>query len=232
MTNILIEEALRNFVDSSSWIRGLTSSQMDRVRQDVTARAYTNGTTVVSAGTPANQWLGVVDGMLKVETVSAEGKTATFAGVPAGAWLGEGAVLKGEPRPYDVVAIRDSIVATMPRTTFLWLLAESHPFALWMIQQLNARLGYYVALVQSFRLNDTTKQVAYCLAELFNQNLYPTMRRQVSISQEEIGHLSGVSRTIANRALRELHDRGVIRMGYGTIEVLDLAALDKLAHGA
>jgi CRP-like cAMP-binding protein len=232
MTNVLMEQALRDFLDGSSWVRGLTTAQMDRVRHDVTARAYPNGATVLAAGTPSNQWLGVVDGMLKVETMSVDGKSATFAGVPAGAWLGEGAVLKGELRPYNVVAIRDSVVATMPRTTFLWLLAESHPFALWIIQQLNARLGYYVALVQSFRLNDTTKQVAYCLAELFNQDLYPTVRRQVSISQEEIGRLSGVSRTIANRALRELHDRGVIRMGYGTIEVVDMSALNQLAHGA
>jgi CRP-like cAMP-binding protein len=232
MTNILIEEALREFLDGSSWVRELTASQVDRIRHDVTARAYPDGTTVLAAGTPSNQWVGVLEGMLKVETVTVDGKSATFARVPAGAWLGEGAVLKGELRPYDLVAIGDSVVATMPRTTFLWLLAESHPFALWMVQQLNARLGYYVALVQSFRLNDTTKQVAYCLAELFNQNLYPTVRRQVTISQEEIGHLSGVSRTIANRALGELHDRGVIRMGYGAIEVLDLVALDKLAHGA
>ena len=170
--------------------------------------------------------------MLKVETVALEGKTATFAGVPAGAWLGEGAVMKGEPLPYDVVAIRDSIVAMGPRATFMWLLSESHPFVLWLVQQLNTRLGYYVALVQSFRLNDTTAQVAYCLAELFNQDLYPTPRTRLSISQEDIGRLSGLSRQVANRELRTLHQRGVIRMGYGTIEVLDLAALQRIARGS
>lgn len=29
-----------------------------------------------------------------------------------------------------------------------------------------------------------------------------------------------------------MHNRAVIRMGYGTIDVLDLPALDKLAHRA
>lgn len=232
MSNIRVDDSWRDFIDGSAWTRGLTEAQLDRVRQVITARAFPTGATVCARGTPSNQWLGVIEGMLKVETVALAGRSSTFAGVPAGAWLGEGAVLKGEARPYDVVAIRDSVVAFMPRTTFLWLLAESHPFALWLITQLNARLGYYVALVQSFRLNDTTKQVAYCLAELFNTTLYPTERRQISISQEEIGRLSGVSRSIANRALRELHDRKVIQMGYGTITILDMQALDKLAHGA
>jgi CRP/FNR family cyclic AMP-dependent transcriptional regulator len=226
------EEALRNFLDGSQWVRLLTPAQVDRVHHDAMVRSFAVGATVCSRGASANQWLGVLDGMLRVETIAKEGKSATFAGVPAGAWMGEGAVLKGEPRPYDVVAIRDSLVAFIPRTTFLWLLAESHPFALWLIQQLNARLGYYVALVESFRLNNTSAQVAYCLAELFNQNLYPTERKQVSISQEEIGRLSGVSRQIANRALREMHEAGIIRMGYGSIEVVDLDRLSKLAHGA
>lgn len=232
MNSSKIDDSWRDLVDASAWTRGLTEIQLDRVRQDVSARAYPSGATVCARGTPSNQWLGVIEGMLKVETIAVAGKSATFAGVPAGAWMGEGTVLKGEARPYDVVAIRDSVVAFMPRTTFLWLLAESHPFALWLIGQLNARLGYYVALVQSFRLNDTTKQVAYCLAELFNTNLYPTERRKISISQEEIGRLSGVSRSIANRALKELHDQKVIRMGYGVIEIVDMQSLDRLAHGA
>ena len=85
MTNLQIDDALRAFLDGSAWVAGLTPSQMDRVRHDVAARAYANGATVCAAGTPSNQWLGVVDGMLKVETISVDGKSATFAGVPAGA---------------------------------------------------------------------------------------------------------------------------------------------------
>lgn len=224
--------SLREFLRASSWTQGLTDAQLDRVCSDARVSVFPAGTTVCASGSSANRWLGVVQGMLKVETVALEGKTATFAGVPAGAWLGEGAVMKGEPLPYDVVAIRDSVVAMVPRTTFMWLLAESHPFALWLVQQLNTRLGYYVALVQSFRLNDTTAQVAYCLAELFNQDLYPTPRTRLSISQEDIGRLSGLSRQVANRELRTLHQGGVIRMGYGTIEVLDLAALQRIARGS
>jgi len=87
-------------------------------------------------------------------------------------------------------------------------------------------------MVQSLRLNDTKAQVAYCLASLFNPDLYPGTTRQLEISQEEIGRLSGVSRQIANRALHEMQDAGILRIGYGSIEVLDLAALQEIAGGA
>ncbi|TFZ01358.1 Crp/Fnr family transcriptional regulator [Ramlibacter rhizophilus] len=209
----------------------LTPAQADRVHRDVLVREFASGATVCARGTPSVHWIGVVEGMLKVETVTPAGKCASFAGVPAGAWVGEGAVLKGEPRPYDVVAIRDSVVALMPRATFQWLMEQSNPFNGWLINQLNARLGHFIALVQSLRLNDTKAQVAYCLASLFNRDLYPGTTPQLAISQEEIGRLSGVSRQIANRALHEMQDKGVIRIGYGMIEVLDLPALQAMAHG-
>lgn len=210
----------------------LTHAQAERVQHETIARTFENGATVCARGTPSAHWIGVVQGMLKVETTTAGGKSASFIGVPAGAWVGEGAVIKGELRPYDIVALRDSMVAFMPRATFRWLMQESHPFSAWLIDQLNARLGHFIAMVQSLRLNNTKAQVAYCLASLFNQALYPGTTRQLEISQEEIGRLSGVSRQIANRALHEMQDTGILRIGYGTIEVLDLAALHEIAGGA
>ncbi|HSW19466.1 MAG TPA: Crp/Fnr family transcriptional regulator [Ramlibacter sp.] len=224
-------DRLQSFIASAPWTQGLTPEQLERVSREVTARHYDAGATVCAMGSPANAWIGVVEGMLKVETVTAGGKSATLAGVPTGAWIGEGSVLKGELRPYDIVAIRESLVALVPRSTFMWLMQESLPFSGWLINQLNARLGHFIALVQSLRLNDTAAQVAYCLCSLFNPDLYPGTTRVLTISQEEIGRLSGVSRQIANRVLHEMQDQGIIRITYGAIEVIDLAALKAMANG-
>ncbi|WP_342130877.1 Crp/Fnr family transcriptional regulator [Hydrogenophaga sp. OTU3427] len=218
------------FLAQSSWLSCLTDAQAAGVRQALTFRSFVAGETVCARATPSAHWLGVVDGMLKLENLSEGGKGSTFASVPSGAWFGEGSVLKGEMRPYEVVALRDSVVAFLPRAAFLRMLEESHPFALWLIAQLNARLGHYVALVQNFRLGDTTAQVAYSLSELFNPALYPNTERRITISQEELGRLSGVSRQVANRALQELQEQGVIRLSYGSIEIVDLSALQAIAR--
>jgi len=226
-----LDPLVASFLDSSAWMRSLTPAQAKRVRDDLSVRNFAVGETVCARSTPSAHWIGVAEGMLKLETIAEDGRSVTVAGVPSGAWMGEGAVLKGEPRPYDLVALRDSVVAFLPRTTFLWLLDESHPFALWLVRQLNARLGHFVALVQNFRMNDSTAQVAYGVSELFNSTLYPGTERQLTISQEEIGRLCGVSRQIANRVLRELQDRGAIRQQYGSVEVTDLPLLQRIARG-
>jgi CRP/FNR family cyclic AMP-dependent transcriptional regulator len=223
---------LMEFLVASPWREGLTQEQFDRVCADAVTRTFLAGATICLRESPSEHWLAVVDGLVKVDTVSADGRATTFAGVPGGAWFGEGAVLKGEPRPYAVVAIRDSTVAFVPRATFLWLMDNSHSFSRWLINQLNARLGYYVALVEGLRLRDVNTRVAYCLAELFNPQLYPNTQLRIDISQEEIGRLTGMVRQTAYRALHELEKAGLIRVEYGSVEVLDLGGLKKYALGA
>jgi CRP/FNR family transcriptional regulator, cyclic AMP receptor protein len=223
---------LQKFLATSSWSTGLTDGQLSRVSRDAFAKDFQAGATVCAMGQPAVHWMGVIDGMLKVDKIAQDGRSTTFSGVPAGSWFGEGAVLKGELRPYAVVAIRDSHVAFLPRATFQWLIDESRPFSRWVIDQLNARLAYYVSLVETFRFQEATARVAFCVSELFNTQLFPTTSRQLSISQEEIARLSGLARQNTNKALHELEAAGYLRAKYGTIEILDLEGLQRFArHG-
>ena len=204
--------------------------QQQQIRGEVSIRRFKSGETVCLRDSPALHWLGVAEGMLKLENIAVDGRATTFAGVPSGAWFGEGAVLKGEPRPYTVVSIQDSVVVFVPRQAFLGLLDSSQAFSRWLIDQLNARLAHYVAMVENFRLNNTTARVAYCLSELFNPQLYPNTSSKLAISQMDIARLSGLSRQAANKALHELQESGLLRIGYGTVEVLDLARLQREAQ--
>lgn len=224
------QNLLHPFVLSSSWSAGLTDEQLEKVGRDMFLRTYAAGATVCARGAPSVHWLGVVEGMLKVDTVAADGRSTTFAGVSSGAWFGEGAVLKGEPRPYAVVAIRESKVAFLPRDTFQWLIDESRFFSRWVIDQLNARLGHYVEFIEILRFSEANVRVAYCLAELFNPQLFPTTHKLLVLSQEEIGRLSGLSRQNTNKALHELEEAGLLRIQYGAIEVLNLEGLQAYAR--
>jgi CRP/FNR family cyclic AMP-dependent transcriptional regulator len=221
---------LRNFIDASPWAACLTPQQMDRVQRDATMRTFEAGSTVCLRGSPAMHWLAVVEGMLKVDTIASDGRSTTFAGVPSGAWFGEGSALKGEPRPYAVVAIRDSHVAFMPRDTLNWLIDENPGFARWVINQLNARLAHYVAMVENSRLHDMTARVSYALSELFNPQLYPVTGRELGISQEEIARLCGLSRQNVNRELHKLEEAGLLKVRYGVVEIIDLQGLKNFSR--
>lgn len=218
-------QSLSAMLQNLGWARDLPAEELRRVEAGIVVREVAAGGFVCMKGERVDYWMGVVDGLLKMACNWSSGKTTTFTGVPAGGWFGEGSLLKDEPRKYDVIALRNSKVAFMNRSTFQWLLDHSIPFNRFLIVQLNERLGQFIGMMEHERLLDIDARLARCLAALFNPVLYPGITHQLQISQEEIGFLAGVSRQRVNRALRKLEDADLLRIDYGRITILDLAGL-------
>lgn len=210
---------------ASPWAPALPPADFARVETETQTRMCAAGTLVCRKGEAVEAWIGVVDGLVKMANVSAEGKTTSFVGVGSGGWFGEGSLLKNEPRRYDIVALRDSAIAYMPRATFMWLLDTSMPFNRFLLTQLNERLGQFIGMVEHDRLLGPDARLARCLASMFNPHLYPGIGPALPISQEEIAQLAGLSRQRANQALQRLEQAGLLRIDYGGLTVLDLPGL-------
>lgn len=183
------------------------------------------GDYVCRVGRPVTYWFGVVEGLLKMSSDNAQGMTMTFAGLPPGGWFGEGTALKREPYRYNIQALRKSVVAGLPIDTFHWLLDHSIGFNRFVMNQLNERLGQFIAAREIDRMNNPDIRVARSLAALFNPVLYPGVGQMLRITQQEMAYLVGLSRQRVNEALSALQDQGFIRIEYGGLRVLDLEAL-------
>jgi CRP-like cAMP-binding protein len=212
-------------VRGSRWAHGLDASNLQRVLNAVTEYEVPTGSYVCRKGQPVNAWLGVVSGLLKLGSVSPDGKMVTYTGVTAGGWFGEGSLLKSELRRYDAVALRDTRIAALPRHMFHWLISNSIPFNRFILDQLNERLAQMISLLDNDRLRDPEARVAQCLASLFNAQLYPSTDSHLEISQEEIGHLSGLSRQRVNHALHVLQQAALLRIEHIGITIVDLEGL-------
>lgn len=210
---------------AAAWFRVLDAEQQARVERDLSVQQVAAGSIIERKGELAQAWIGVLAGLVKVSVGNAEGKVASLTGVPAGGWIGEGSLLKREVRKYDIVALRDSVVARLPAATFDWLLDTSIPFNRYLLHQLNERAAQFIGKAEYDRLLDPDARVARCLAELFNPLLYPGMGMRLTITQEEVGYLARVSRQRANQALRKLEEAGLLNVEYGAVRVLDLDGL-------
>jgi CRP-like cAMP-binding protein len=216
---------IEDAIAQSRWARGLGSEELARARQGMSEKSIPAGGFICRTGETPTCWVGVIDGLVKMSSDWVTGKTASYAGIPAGGWFGEGSLLKPEPRRYDVIALRATRVACMKRETFRWLLDHSISFNHAILEQINERLGHFIGLLESQRLHDTDTRVARSLAVMFNPVLYPGQNEMLAISQEEIGHLAGVSRQRVNRSLKLLEDAGFLRVEYSAIAILDLDGL-------
>ena len=217
-------EQLKGF---AHWARDLKADELERARKGIVTRAFDKGAYIFHVGDRFEYWTGVISGLATIGLVSSKGKATSLIGVPPGGWFGEGTVLKDEPRRYDVVALRDTQIALMNRATFLWLNENSVAFNRFLVRQLNERLAHFIALAEYHRLLDATGRLARNIAWLFNPVLYPRLGLQIEITQEEVGMLSGLSRQVANKSLKILENKGLLRLEHSGNTVLDLEGLGR-----
>jgi CRP-like cAMP-binding protein len=207
------------------WLNGLEANEKERALADLKVVKVEPGELLCRVGRPVTYWFGVIDGLLKTSNDSAQGIPITFTGLPPGGWFGEGTVIKREAYRYNIEALRPSTVAGLTVDTFHWLLDRSIPFNRFILQQLNERLGQFMAAREIDRLNDPDARVARSLAALFHPILYPGVGTLLRITQQELGYLVGLSRQRVNEALQALQSSGLIRVEYGGVKVTDLERL-------
>jgi CRP/FNR family cyclic AMP-dependent transcriptional regulator len=207
------------------WLDTLLPAERERAVATVRVGDAQVGDFVCRIGKPVTYWFGVVEGLLKMSSDNAQGATMTFAGLPPGGWFGEGTVLKREPYRYNIQALRKTVVAGLPVETFHWLLDHSIGFNRFVMNQLNERLGTFIAAREIDRIGNPDVRVARSLAALFNPVLYPGVGEVLRITQQELAYLVGLSRQRVNEALTALAAHGSIRVEYGGLRVLDLQAL-------
>ena len=210
---------------SIPWLDLLTLQERGKAVAALRVGDAAAGDFVCRVGRPVTYWFGVVQGLLKMSSDNDQGMTMTYTGVPPGGWFGEGTALKREPYRYNIQALRKSVVAGLPVDTFHWLLDHSIGFNRFVMNQLNERLGQFIAAREIDRLNNPDVRVARSLAALFNPVLYPGVGEILRITQQELAYLVGLSRQRVNESLRTLETQGSIQVEYGGLRVLDLDAL-------
>jgi CRP-like cAMP-binding protein len=207
------------------WLSLLTAQERTEIVPQLVVSDPHPGDYVCRVGRPVTYWFGVISGLLKMSSDNESGQTMTFTGIPPGGWFGEGTALKREIYRYNIQALRASVVAGLPVDTFHWLIDHSLGFNRFIMNQLNERLGQFIAARELDRINNPELRLARHLASLFNPVLFSGVGEVLRITQQELAYLVGLSRQRVNEALRVLEARQLIRVEYGGLRILDLQGL-------
>ena len=207
------------------WLSHLKPAEHERVVAELRISEAAAGDVICRMGRRATYWFGVVDGLLKMSTETADGHSITFSGLTPGGWFGEGTVMKREAYRYNIQALRKSRVAGLPVDTFHWLLDHSIGFNRFVMNQLNERLAHFILAIEADRTPSPEQRVARNLAALVNPVLFPGVGGVLRITQQELAYLVGLSRQRVNEALKALAAQGLLQIEYGGLRILDLPAL-------
>jgi CRP/FNR family transcriptional regulator, cyclic AMP receptor protein len=170
----------------------------------------------------------VLEGRVKVSLLSEEGKEAILSILGAGEVFGEMSLFDGEPRSATVTTMEPCRFLVLRRQAFLPFLEKRVPVMLELIAEMSRRLRATNTLVGNLSFLNLPARLARILLNLVQQ--YGKMTPQgivigLKLSQEELGHLVGVSRESVNRQVRLWVESGLIEYDHGTLVVLNSDAL-------
>jgi CRP/FNR family transcriptional regulator, cyclic AMP receptor protein len=212
------------FLRGQRWFSALPAQAQEQIALQVYTLQGAKGEVMLRSGEEVRGWYAVVSGLVKLQSETPRGRRQGFLGIPAGEWFGEGSVMKSDARRYDVIAMRECELLCLPRAVFEELRATDLAFNQALADQLNMRLGQAMAIIETFRLRTPEQRVAMYLGPVLWHG-----PRKLSLSQEELGILAGLSRQTVNGVLKTLEQQGLVALEFGRVSILDEQGLVELA---
>lgn len=189
------------------------------------------GQTIFGYGDPGTDLLVVQTGQVEISTVSISGRKVVLAHLGPGDLVGEVALLDQSPRSASASAVSDVTGHSLGFDDFRAFLLD-HPdvhFALTV--DLCAKLRSVNAVLEDQMQKDGATRLARAIQRLTEKFGTPDKKGSVipmSLSQSDIGDLSGLTRANVNRYLRAWSDDGIVQFEKGTLRVVDLDRLSDL----
>lgn len=182
-------------------------------------------------GAAGSGFYGLAAGWLKASTLRGDGREAILAVLEPGNWFGEITLIDGEARTHDATALSAADVLVVPPAAFTQLMRDT-AFANAMARLLAGRVRMLYGLAEDNTLRDLRSRVARRLLTLARGDATqsPRARSHVTLPQEALAMMLGVTRQTLSLQLNTLAGEGVIRLGYRRVDILDAEALAQRAR--
>ena len=205
---------------------------LSRLCNYATSRKIKRGAVIISRGDPGTCLFMVASGTVKISVQSMNGKDAVFNLISAGGIFGEIALLDGQPRTADAIAVTSCELLVIERRDFIALVHSNPDTALRIIEVLCERLRHTTNQVEDLMFLDLERRLAKTILRLSEPVTLAPLGRKVTITQREIGQIIGMSRESTNKQLRAWQDRKWLKIERGGITVLKPDALEKVTSDA
>jgi CRP-like cAMP-binding protein len=210
----------------------LLASLSEQDRADVLAaarrRRYAKGEVIFHEGDPGESVHFVSSGRLAVRVSTDAGDAATLAVLSTGDAFGELALLgSNQERTATIVALEASETLALHRVDFD-ALRHKHPGVEQLLVQLLARRvnNLSKALLEALYVGVDRRVIRRLadLATVYGVEGEPVVLR---ITQDDLAGMAGATRPSVNQVLQRLAAEGMVRLGRGKIELIDLAGLQR-----
>ncbi|MCW8039788.1 MULTISPECIES: Crp/Fnr family transcriptional regulator [Acinetobacter] len=174
----------------------------------------------------------VLEGAVRLGYIDIQGKEAVAAIAEPIMWFGEISLVDQQPRSHDAIAIQKSTILHLPSASIQQLLHEHPQFWFHIAQLTSQKLRFAFLELISIQTQNISQRLAQRLLFILNGygNHIEIEQHSIHMSQEQLAQLLVCSRQTVNQELQELEKRGVLKLAFRKIEILDTALLHQIAY--
>ncbi|MBB3175949.1 CRP-like cAMP-binding protein [Variovorax sp. Sphag1AA] len=223
----------RSALEANPWFASMSRAQRDALLGAAELIHVRRGAMVFRQGDPVHVggagFYGLAAGTIKISTLRQDGREAILAVLEPGNWFGEISLIDGSPRTHDATALSALDLLVVPYEAFARQM-EDAAFARAVAALLAARVRGLYGLMEDATLRGLRARVARRLMSLARGDVTqsPELRRTVSLPQEALAMMLGVTRQTLSKELNAMAEEGVIALRYGRIDLLSIDALQRL----
>jgi CRP/FNR family transcriptional regulator, cyclic AMP receptor protein len=223
----------RNNIESGPWFSKLSLPLRNAILSRAVVRRLTDGALLSSRGQPAEEWVGVAKGAVRVSSVSLSGKQITLTYVEPGLWFGDIALFDGMPRTHDANAHGPTTLLVVRKADFKDLLAHNVELYDALLRLNCRRLRLLFDTVEDLNTLPLAARLAkqiLLLARSYGIQEGDEIRVGLQLAQEDIAQLLGASRQRVNQELKGFEREGAVRIEPTRLVVLSRDKLLAIAN--
>jgi CRP-like cAMP-binding protein len=212
--------------------KNLGDTTLRRLESRCRWRRVKNGQRIIDFGSDCNDVFFVIEGAVNVVNFSPTGREIAFATVEAGDLFGEISAIDRQPRSATVVSVGQTLIATLPSTTFVDLLKDRAEVTFELVQRMaklvradDVRIMELSVLAATQRVYSELLRMAVpdvAVPDLWVVRPLPPLR--------EIASRVSTTRETAARAMSQVYSTGLLRRKGRNLYLMDKAKLEEFVH--
>ena len=213
-------EGWREALLKSPLFQAMTPEELDGTLKLAIDRRYPRGSLIFQKGDEGSSLMAVLQGRVKISSVSSEGKEITLNVIHQSEIFGEIALLDGKRRSADATASEDTLLLVVERRHFLPFLRQNDDLYLRLLAVLCERLRRTSMALEELALFDLPARLARVLlkmAEDYGRPAVGGVRIDVKLSQRDLSTLVASTRESVNKQMQSWRRDGVVDMDAGHI---------------
>ena len=218
----------------AGWWEGLPPDVREAVSRSVLPRRYAAGDVLYAQGEVPPGLFGIRSGTTQTIGVSSQGHPTLLSINRAGEWTGFLSLLDDQPAPFAVVAAEPVDAVLLPAASALRIFGGSADTLALLAGPLISILQFVFDYLTETNNRSPRRVLARRLLDLSRCSYLPAGLSTTMvgpISQSALAAASYLTRQTANRILKAFEKEGLVSIGYGRVDIVDQAGLERVAAG-